>query len=259
MKRREWHRPRRLSRSWRFRVYVLLITGAVGENSIEVKKLINAHRAEVRKLQKSQRIRRDKRDRRWSVILGRDVTALKKFGSGSSSAQKSRSESQSMSRCESDQGQQQNISSLFGETTEKEEDNFLGIENEVHAKDQIAQMQQQLKNLVTKHEKAFAELQARHASEFKEKETEFAKELLELEWSQDVELKEAKQADEDSLAEALQVQERELAMEGHIRGAETRALQERRVLNSLLDSVVDGVISIDPRGFIVKFKYACFD
>ena len=45
-------------------------------------------------------------------------------------------------------------------------------------------------------------------------------------------------------------------MEGYIRGAETKALQERRVLNSLLDSVVDGVISIDPRGFIKRFNAA---
>lgn len=116
-------------------------------------------------------------------------------------------------------------------------------------------MKQQLKNLSNRHEKAFGDLQARHESEFKAKEDEFAKQLMELEWEQDIEIKDSIMADKDQIAEALQVQERELAMEGHIRGAESKALQERRVLNSLLDSVVDGVISIDPRGFIVKFKY----
>jgi transcriptional regulator with PAS, ATPase and Fis domain len=116
-------------------------------------------------------------------------------------------------------------------------------------------MKQQLKNLTNRHEKMFGEMQARHAVEFKNKEEDFSKELMELEWKQDVEIKDSVKADEDQLSEALQVQERELAMEGHIRGAESKALQERRVLNSLLDSVVDGVISIDPRGFIVKFKY----
>lgn len=93
----------------------------------------------MRKLQKNQRIRTEKRNKRWSNILQRDVTATKKFGSGSSSAQgKSQSESQSMSRCEGDQHQQQNLSSLLGDTgADKEENNFLGIENETHAKDQV--------------------------------------------------------------------------------------------------------------------------
>jgi hypothetical protein len=108
-------------------------------------------------------------------------------------------------------------------------------------------MKQQLKNLSNRHEKMLGEMQARHAAEFKNKAEEFNKELMELEWKQDVEIKDSVKADEDQLSEALQVQERELAMEGHIRGAESKALQERRVLNSLLDSVVDGVISIDPR------------
>jgi transcriptional regulator with PAS, ATPase and Fis domain len=119
-------------------------------------------------------------------------------------------------------------------------------------------MKQQLKNLTNRHEKMFGDMQARHTSEFKNKEDEFSKELMELEWKQDVEIKDSLMADEDQLSEALQVQAREMAMEGHIRGAESKALQERRVLNSLLDSVVDGVISIDPRGFIVKFKYALY-
>jgi signal transduction histidine kinase len=116
-------------------------------------------------------------------------------------------------------------------------------------------MKTQLKNLAHRHEKVLGELQARQASEFKNKEDEFSKEIMELEWEQDVEIKDSVKADEDQLSDALQIQERELAMEDHIRGAESKALQERRVLNSLLDSVVDGVISIDPRGFIVKFKY----
>jgi signal transduction histidine kinase len=116
-------------------------------------------------------------------------------------------------------------------------------------------MKTQLKNLATRHEKALGEMQARQASEFKNKEDEFSKEIMELEWKQDVEIKDSIKADEDQLSDALQIQARELAMEGHIREAESKALQERRVLNSLLDSVVDGVISIDPRGFIVKFKY----
>jgi hypothetical protein len=99
---------------------------------------MNVHRSVIRQLQKEQRVRKMKRDKRWSTVLGRDVTASKKFGSGSSSAQsRSQTESQSMSRSEADQGQQQNLTSLLGASDEKEETQFLGIENETHAKDQV--------------------------------------------------------------------------------------------------------------------------
>jgi signal transduction histidine kinase len=68
-----------------------------------------------------------------------------------------------------------------------------------------------------------------------------------MEWRHDVEAKDLEKA-----SDAV-VQESEIEMEGHIRGAEVKAMQERRMLNSLLDSVVDSVISIDPRGTITRF------
>jgi hypothetical protein len=100
---------------------------------------MNVHRSFIRKLQKQQRIRKEKRDKKWSKVLGRDVTATKRFGSGSSSAQaRSQNESQSMSRSEGDQGHQQNLNSLLGGVEENEENMFAGIENETHAKEQAS-------------------------------------------------------------------------------------------------------------------------
>jgi hypothetical protein len=110
----------------------------IGENSLDSKKLVNVHRSNFRQLQKGQRIRQEKRDKRWSDILGKDVTAAKKFGSGASSSQRSQSESQTMSRSEADQGQQQNLSSLLGGAEVKDENMFAGIENETHAKEQVS-------------------------------------------------------------------------------------------------------------------------
>jgi PAS domain S-box-containing protein len=77
-----------------------------------------------------------------------------------------------------------------------------------------------------------------------------------MEWRHDVEAKDLDKASEAEISEALVVQERELEMEGYIRGAELKAMQERRMLNSLLDSVVDSVITIDPRGTITRFNNA---
>jgi PAS domain S-box-containing protein len=45
-------------------------------------------------------------------------------------------------------------------------------------------------------------------------------------------------------------------MEGYIRGAELKAMQERRMLNSLLDSVDDSVVSTNPTGTITRFNIA---
>lgn len=227
-----------------------------GENAIQIKKIQAHHRSQMRHMQRAQHNRREKRIKRWSSILGRNLAAEKKFGSGASSVgSKSQSESQSMSRSEGDSHQQTNLNQLLGADDEADDGNaFLGMENETHAKEQIAQMREQLKKLAARQEKIMVELVAKHQAEYAAKEEEFQKVMMELEWKQDVEVKDAKKADADHIAEALAIQERELAMDAHIRGAETKALQERRVLNSLLDSVVDGVISIDPRGFIRKFN-----
>jgi PAS domain S-box-containing protein len=77
-----------------------------------------------------------------------------------------------------------------------------------------------------------------------------------MEWRHDVETKDLNKASAAEMADALLVQERELEMEGHIRGSELKAMQERRMLNSLLDSVMDSVVSIDPRGTITRFNIA---
>jgi len=226
-----------------------------GENATEIKKMQAHHQSQIRHMQRAQNNRRDKRVKRWSAILGRDLTIGKKFGSGASSVgSKSQSESQSMSRQDTGDSHQNPNLVLVGANDDLNDGAFLGMENESHAKEQIAQMREQLKKLAQRQEKNMIDLVSKHQAEFSAKEEEYQKVMMELEWQQDVELKDSKKADADNIHEALAIQERELAMDGHIRGAETKALQERRVLNSLLDSVVDGVISIDPRGFICKFN-----
>jgi PAS domain-containing protein len=72
-----------------------------------------------------------------------------------------------------------------------------------------------------------------------------------MEWRHDVETKDLNETSEGEMAE-----EREMEMKGYIRGSELKAMQERRMLNSLLDSVQDSVISTDPRGTISRFNNA---
>lgn len=56
------------------------------------------------------------------------------------------------------------------------------------------------------------------------------------------------------LNELISVQANELKLDEDIRCSETRALQERKVLASLLDNIADGIICIDSTGIIQRFK-----
>jgi hypothetical protein len=60
-----------------------------------------------------------------------------------------------------------------------------------------------------------------------------------MEWRHDVEAKDLETAFKAEISEALVVQEREIEMEDHVRSAELKAMQKRRMLNSLREIVDD--------------------
>ncbi|KAJ2985836.1 hypothetical protein HDV02_000321, partial [Globomyces sp. JEL0801] len=123
-------------------------------------------------------------------------------------------------------------------------------------KETLKKLQTGLLELKKKHEVAYFEMTAKLVAAYKEKEEQFEKELVELEMKHDIEKKRLVEDCEAEIEESLKIQEREREMEAHIRQAETKALIERKVLNSLLSTFVDGVISIDPLGFIQRFNAA---
>ncbi|KAJ3225330.1 hypothetical protein HK099_006975 [Clydaea vesicula] len=253
---------------------VLLIQA---ENLIEIKKLQAVHRVQLRQLRRSQKSRKTKRYRHWSAILGRDLTQSKRTGSalqsgggssdqsadgsqGGSVASQSKPQSQAITRQSSDPNLKKSASPQINlvEGEEDEDDSQLKNINldtqQENASDQLQKMKSQLMKLREIQEEKLEKLRKKNSNAQKEKEEEFQKMMMELEWQQDVDLKDLKKNDELEIQESIQIQERELEMEGHIRGAETKALLERKVLKSLLDSVADGVISIDPRGTIQRFN-----
>ena len=240
------------------------------ENTFELRKLQASHINQIRQLTRAQKARKAKRFRHWSQILGRDLTVQKKIGSGvhsgvasgdasgAASGGQSGIGSNSLTRQSSDPNlkQTQKKIQLVGHDEDEDDEvaNMTLTDQSKNAKDQLQRMEEQLKALASKHHENLEKLQAKQMAEFKSKDEEFQQALTELEWQQDVELKDLIKAGQAEIDESLAIQERELEMEGFIRSAETKALQERRVLNSLLDTVVDGVISIDVRGFIMRFK-----
>ncbi|KAI9142529.1 adenylate and guanylate cyclase catalytic domain-containing protein [Paraphysoderma sedebokerense] len=65
-----------------------------------------------------------------------------------------------------------------------------------------------------------------------------------------------KRQQECEIEELKNIQEREYQMESNLRLAERKMLVERRTLNSILDTVIDGVINIDPEGIVKRFNSA---
>jgi len=252
------------------------------ENKIELTRLQAVHRIQLRQALRAQRARKSKRSKMWSAVLDRDVEAKANGSSGASSVGsmsgsasvqgKSVSASQSQSQAHSRHGSNGSInkqmsdhadaSKVMEDHSAEDADDFAMMNSQelekqqAKAQLQIQEMTGSLKAFQQKNEADLADLKQRHQQEIKKTQDDSQKFFMEMEWRQDIETKDLQKANDAEIAEALIVQERELEMEGYIRGAETKALQERRVLNSLLDSVVDGVISIDPRGKIKRFNAA---
>ncbi|KAJ3044998.1 Guanylate cyclase 2G [Rhizophlyctis rosea] len=77
-----------------------------------------------------------------------------------------------------------------------------------------------------------------------------------LELEQEAEMAGVVRQHQADLNATLATQEKEVAMEASIHDAEMKMLLEKRILNSVLNTVVDGIINIDPKGIIVRFNAA---
>ncbi len=249
------------------------------QNNFDLKKLLVNHKNQIRQLKRAQKARKQSRKRYWATILEREVVSA--IGSQAHSQLHSQTQSQTQSTIHSNtMSRQLSSESLHrGAGSEKSDGtgnggnlNFVNDQDEekvdydAHSqhleaqKDQTAQqlakMYEQLELLAKKHKDSMNELKKSQRDTMMKREEEFQKEMVELQWRQDVETKDFQKDNDAEIAEALAVQEHELELDSQIRGAETRALQERRVLNTLLDTIIDGVISISPTGVIMRFNSA---
>ncbi|KAI8893005.1 hypothetical protein BC833DRAFT_569592 [Globomyces pollinis-pini] len=231
------------------------------EQNLEKAKAKAIHRNQIRELIRSQRARKEKRHAVWSAVIDKNdayQAAVLDSIEGSRGTSKSTSTNQSTahSRKTSDANLSKKAFGVVneGETEERQFANQVTSNNEV--KEVLKKLQAGLLELKKKHEVAYFEMTAKLVAAYKEKEEQFEKELVELEMKHDIEKKRLVEDCEAEIEESLKIQEREREMEGHIRQAETKALIERKVLNSLLSTFVDGVISIDPLGFIQRFNAA---
>lgn len=239
------------------------------EHAMDMTKMQASHRIQLRQLLRTQKDRKVKRLKYWSDVIHRDIVFEHNslngsaLGSQSGSPQaKSQAHSIAHSRKNSDPNLKESSARLFGTTHDADDQQDAKLASSQREwktseeKENLAKMQASLVDLKKKHERALYALKQSHEQAFSELKEHFQSELTEMEWRHDVEKKRLSGENESDIEEALANQEKELIMEGHIRKAETKALIERKVLNSLLDTFVDGVISIDPRGYIKRFNRA---
>lgn len=251
----------------------LKIIDMQAEHALEITKMQASQRIQLRQIGRTQKERKIKRYKHWSGIINRDITLehaslnASVLGSHSGSPQaKSIAHSIAHSQAHSRRNSNPDLKEskqLINTQQENAEDNvdskLASSHREMKAdetKEHLLRMQQGLLDLKKKHEKALYALKQNHETAYADLKEKFQEELTEMEWRHEVEKKRLTTDNDADIEEALANQEKELIMEGHIRKAETKALIERKVLNNLLDTFVDGVISIDPRGFIKRFNRA---
>ncbi|KAI8930119.1 adenylate and guanylate cyclase catalytic domain-containing protein [Entophlyctis helioformis] len=80
--------------------------------------------------------------------------------------------------------------------------------------------------------------------------------MAELEEDQQLELAKLRTEHREEIKRMIVVQEKEIQMEQSVYDAEMLMLVERRILNSVLNTVVDGIINITPNGAITRFNAA---
>jgi PAS domain-containing protein len=119
---------------------------------------------------------------------------------------------------------------------------------------QVTECTDNLLELANKQKEAMATLLQRQKDEFEGREREAVEGLRELDATQETEMMALKKKQEQEIIDIATTQARELTMQNMIYESELKAILERKMLNALLDTVVDGIISIDTRGTILRFN-----
>jgi PAS domain-containing protein len=119
---------------------------------------------------------------------------------------------------------------------------------------QVTECTEHLLELENKQKEAMTSLLQRQKDEFEVREREAVEGLRELDATQETEMMALKKKQEQEITEIATNQARELTMQNMIYETELKAILERKMLNALLDTVVDAIISIDTRGIILRFN-----
>ncbi|KAL5034531.1 hypothetical protein RTP6_002369 [Batrachochytrium dendrobatidis] len=110
--------------------------------------------------------------------------------------------------------------------------------------------------MVSKHTEAKNAVTSKLQQELYECERSVEARMAELAEQHQLELEKLHADHQEEIQFMIDVQDKEIAMEEAIHDTELRMLVERRILNSVLETVDDGIINIDTTGIICRFNCA---
>jgi hypothetical protein len=227
------------------------------QHLIEVDKLASLHKQQYQHVLQSLKARSAKRRQKWSKILCREVPALNEMFAALEQNEAGEAgdhdDDDTKSIVSSDSSSHSSSSTTKGATSKSALAASLN-EAIARAKQELILLDASLSQEAATRIQTLANLRLTQQQELSEKESDFQLQISEMEQEHEKEMNELTAAFDEDISEFGLVQEREREMETTIRNTETKALQERKVLTAILNTTVDGVISIDPTGFIKRFK-----
>ncbi|KAI9215787.1 hypothetical protein BC828DRAFT_45763, partial [Blastocladiella britannica] len=120
----------------------------------------------------------------------------------------------------------------------------------------LSRLVEELNAAIARQLEEMKRLQRDQADELRRFEAQIKAGIDELDLGQDTETRTLRKTHESNVNEIIATQQREYIMDRSIRISERKMLTERRVLNSVLDTIADGIINIKVDGTITRFNTA---
>ncbi|KAJ3372302.1 Retinal guanylyl cyclase 2 [Allomyces arbusculus] len=247
-------------------------------HSAELKKLKVQHKMALRMAMRAQRLRASSRFKKWREVLGQTEAdaafqqqqqqdpgaspVVHPLTGGMSSDMHMRTDSSSsVTSSVSGNGKPADNPATMAEDLQEQRDAEhaaakMIADEQARLQEQLTKLMEQLKVVVARQKDELRRLRKEQADELRAMEEDIQKRLNELDAQQDTEMRGLRKAHESVVMEVLATQHREYSMDAHIRANERKMLTERRTLNSVLDAVLDAIITIDPQGSIMRFNPA---
>ncbi|ORZ30318.1 adenylate and guanylate cyclase catalytic domain-domain-containing protein [Catenaria anguillulae PL171] len=130
----------------------------------------------------------------------------------------------------------------------------LALEEKERLENKLTRMREELKTLKKAHKEQLDALRIEHAAAIQNLEESIRERVADLKKQQHERAAHLKKQQSDELALLQSTQEKEAAMEENIRSAEHKMLMERRTLNSVLETVGDGIVNLTPQGIVTRFN-----
>ena len=236
------------------------------EHAKEMKKLSHTHRQQLRTLKNQQEVRLNQKFR---TAAEQSSNVAAKGHQSAASLARSKGPSTGGSRMGSSESldQDDNMSDAMTSKSggsvviNSAKNKFEAMQEEEETGESGTELRnEKVRNTIyelnKKHREAQAALLSVLKQELDECEMSIQARQRDLEESQELELQGMRSDHQAELENLTAIQEKEIQMEASVHDAEMRMLLERRILNSVLDTVVDGIINIDPIGTISRFNPA---